>query len=47
MDANECSTVIEAGRGGAGKSYEELLADMDNASREFAKAARHKFGGTG
>lgn len=42
MDANECATFLAAARGGAGRSTEEILAALDAAAAEFAKAARRK-----
>jgi hypothetical protein len=39
MDANECATFLAAARGGAGRSTEEILAALDAAAAEFAKAA--------
>ncbi|WP_127580121.1 RraA family protein [Paenibacillus koleovorans] len=47
MDGNECSTVIPAARGAAGKSYEELLAGIDAAGRQFGVNMKQKFGSTG
>ncbi len=47
MDSNECRTVIPAGRGGSGKSADEILADMDEAGRAFTEAARERFGKRG
>lgn len=35
MDANECLTTIGAARESAGKSYAEILADLERASAEF------------
>lgn len=43
MDENECATVIPAARGGAGKSYKEILGDINEAGRRFDQAAREKF----
>ena len=47
MDSNECRTVIAAARTAAGKSREQLVADLNAASKEFKKAARDKFGREG
>jgi len=47
MDANECSTVIAAARAAAGKSADQVLADLNAASVAFIQAARSKFGGPG
>lgn len=44
MDANECKTLIAAARGTSGKSWEEIAAAMDEASRIFGLEARKKFG---
>lgn len=44
MDSNECRTVIEAARGSAGRSMEDTLQRMDEASTAFGAAAREKFG---
>ncbi len=43
MDANECNTVIAAARGGAGRSMDENLRRIDEASAEFGRAARERF----
>jgi 4-hydroxy-4-methyl-2-oxoglutarate aldolase len=43
MDANECNTLIPAARASAGLSAEQLLAQIDQAAREFGKAAHGKF----
>jgi 4-hydroxy-4-methyl-2-oxoglutarate aldolase len=45
MDSNECNTVIRAARDNAGKSAEELLAQLDAASKAFKAAARERFRG--
>jgi regulator of RNase E activity RraA len=47
MDSNECNHVIAVGRSASGKSYEQILNEMSQASREFAKAAHEKFGKKG
>ena len=39
MDSNECQHVIAASRGSSGKSYEELLGDLEDATRRFREAA--------
>jgi 4-hydroxy-4-methyl-2-oxoglutarate aldolase len=44
MDANECSTVIAAARESAGKTAEELLSALDQASDAFRAAARERYG---
>ncbi len=43
MDSNECRTVIAAARNAAGKTTEQILADLDAASAEFGAAARARF----
>lgn len=43
MDSNECQTVIQAARSGAGKPSGELLDDIDRASEAFGRATRAKF----
>jgi len=47
MDENECTTVIPAARGSAGKPFNETLAEMNRAGREFKDAVRKKFHGSG
>lgn len=47
MDSNECNTVIPAARGAAGKTSEQLLAEIDAAGVAFGKAAREKYGNKG
>jgi regulator of RNase E activity RraA len=42
MDANECSTLIAAARSAAGRSTDEILAQLDAAGLAFA-AARDKY----
>jgi regulator of RNase E activity RraA len=44
MDSNECNTVIAAARGAAGKPIEQILDEMDAASKAFSQAAQEKFG---
>src|ERR1041384_1772386 len=43
MDGNECNTVIPAARDVAGKSSEEVLANLDNAVAQFSKNVKAKF----
>lgn len=43
MDSNECRTVIQAARSGAGKPYPQLLDELDAAAAEFGRAARERF----
>ncbi len=47
MDSNECRNVIRAGREGAGKTSDEILSDMNRATKAFSAAARKKFGANG
>ncbi|HEY6166619.1 MAG TPA: RraA family protein [Verrucomicrobiae bacterium] len=43
MDSNECNTVIPAARDTAGKSSDEVLANLDNAVAQFSKNVKAKF----
>ena len=43
MDSNECKTVIAAARSSTGKTVDEILAQMDEASAEFSRATKQKF----
>ena len=47
MDTNECRTVIAAARSSAGKSFEQILAALNEAGSAFDKAALKKFGKQG
>lgn len=47
MDNNECNTIIAAARNASGKSTEQILADLNNASVQFGKATKDKFGDKG
>ncbi|MDX1285008.1 MAG: RraA family protein [Draconibacterium sp.] len=47
MDSNECNTVISTARNAAGKSTEQILNELNEASAQFGKAAREKFGNKG
>jgi 4-hydroxy-4-methyl-2-oxoglutarate aldolase len=47
MDSNECKTVIAAGRGAAGRTTEEILAEMRAAAKSFREAAHERFGKRG
>ncbi len=47
MDSNECNTVISAARNVSGKSTEQILNSLNDASAEFGKAAKEKFGNKG
>jgi len=44
MDSNECTTVIRAARDCAGRSAEDLLHQLDDASAAFTAAVRQRFG---
>lgn len=43
MDTNECSTVIPAARDTAGRSAEEILANLNNAVAQFSQNVKAKF----
>jgi 4-hydroxy-4-methyl-2-oxoglutarate aldolase len=43
MDTNECQTVIPAAREAAGKTHEEVLHAMEEASADFRRAAQARF----
>ena len=45
MDANECTTMIAAGRGATGKPVAQILSEFDAAARRFGENARATFGG--
>jgi 4-hydroxy-4-methyl-2-oxoglutarate aldolase len=47
MDSNECNTFIQAARAAAGKSMDEVLADIDEATEQFSDAVEKQFGGQG
>ena len=47
MDSNECNTVIAAARDASGKSTEDILKSLNDASAEFGQAAKEKFGNQG
>jgi 4-hydroxy-4-methyl-2-oxoglutarate aldolase len=47
MDSNECNSVIAAARSATGKPLEQILADMDAASKAFSQAAKETFGHKG
>jgi regulator of RNase E activity RraA len=47
MDANECDTLIAAARAAAGRSTDQVLADLDAAAEAFGRAARARFGSKG
>jgi regulator of RNase E activity RraA len=43
MDSNECNTVIAAARAAAGKPIDQILDEMDAASKAFSQAAKERF----
>jgi regulator of RNase E activity RraA len=43
MDGNECDTVIHAARSAVGKSFEQLLANMQEAGAGFSKKVGERF----
>jgi len=47
MDSNECNTLIAAARDFAGKTAEEVLAQIEAAAKAFDAATRNRFGRTG
>jgi regulator of RNase E activity RraA len=47
MDNNECNTIIAAARSASGKTTEQILKGLNDASAEFGKAAMNKFGNKG
>ena len=47
MDNNECNTIIAAARSASGKSTEQILKELNEASVRFGKAAKEKFGEKG
>lgn len=47
MDNNECNTIIAAARNATGKSQEQILKELNEASKQFAEAVKKKFGNKG
>ncbi|NIA31456.1 MAG: RraA family protein [Actinobacteria bacterium] len=47
MDANECKTIIAAARNSSGKTKDEILKALEDASVEFDKNAMNHFGKKG
>ncbi len=47
MDNNECNTIIAAARSAAGKPSDQILKELNEASAQFGKAAKDKFGSKG
>ncbi len=44
MDSNECQTTIAAAHRAAGKTVDEILADLNAAAQRFRENTRGKFG---
>jgi 4-hydroxy-4-methyl-2-oxoglutarate aldolase len=44
MDNNECNTIIAAARNATGKSSDQILQELNDASAEFGKAVKDNFG---
>ena len=47
MDGNECETVIASARSSSGKSYDEVVRDLNAASAAFGRNVSEHFGGKG
>ena len=47
MDTNECKTIIPAARNSTGKSMENILYDLEEATAEFKNAASKRVGNKG
>lgn len=47
MDANECKSVIPAGRNVQGQSMSDILANINAAADQFGQAAKAEFGRAG
>jgi len=47
MDSNECNTLIAAARNSPGKSMDNILSDLDEATQKFKAAAKAQFGKKG
>ena len=47
MDRNECETVIKAARESAGKSMDEILNNLNQASAQFQENVKDSFGNKG
>ena len=43
MDNNECNTIIAAARSASGKSTNQILEELNEASAKFKKAVKDKF----
>lgn len=44
MDNNECNTIIAAARSSSGKPKEQILKELNEASKQFDDAVKQKFG---
>jgi 4-hydroxy-4-methyl-2-oxoglutarate aldolase len=47
MDSNECNTIIAAARNASGKTSDQILEDLNEASKQFSNAVKEKFGKKG
>ena len=47
MDSNECNSVIAAARTASGKPTRQILDELNDASAQFGKAAKSRFGNKG
>jgi hypothetical protein len=43
MDSNECNTIIPAARDSAGRSAQEILANINAAAAQFGRNVKEKF----
>jgi 4-hydroxy-4-methyl-2-oxoglutarate aldolase len=43
MDTNECETVIQAARETVGLTMDQIVENLNNASRQFGENVRNKF----
>jgi len=43
MDSNECNTLIAAARNSHGKSMDQILSELEEATTRFKGAAKTKF----
>jgi len=43
MDNNECNTIIGAARSASGKPTEQILKEINEASKRFGQAVKDKF----
>jgi len=47
MDNNECNSIIAAARSASGQSSAQILKELNDASAQFGKAVKDKFGNIG